>query len=762
MADDGGARSRARTGTRTWPVGGARGAWSPPWPRTEFVLPARLREWAITEVGAGRLLPWFAVAFGTGIVLYFTADREPAVWAASALAAAGAITAIAMRRRPVAFVCALGFFAIAAGFAVATMKTALIDHPVLRYPATNVSIAGFVTLREESQKTDRFVLRVERIDGNRIIDKPQRVRLSVRRGTAPPAGAFVEVKAQLEQPLRPGSYDFARDLFFQRIGASGFVRGAVQVITPLAEPGLWLRLDAFVQDLRDAIDSRIRSVLSGDVGSIASALITGKRDAITPQVYDAMFVSGIGHVLSISGYHMAVVAGVVFFVLRALLALVPGLADRAPIKKWAAFAALLVTAFYLVLSGAEVATQRSFIMIAIVLIGVLLDRPILTLRTVTIAALLVLFFAPEAVVHPSFQMSFAATLALVAGYERGMPWARAGADTSLGARAALWGVRETISLILASLLAGLATTPYAAYHFHRLAPYGVLANLLAMPIVSGWVMPMGILGVIAIPFGFDGIFWRQMGYGIEWMDAVALWVASLPGAFGRVTSFGTGPLLLGTAGLLVIGLLKTPLRWCGVVLAIVAIIWAARTPVPDILVAADGRTFAVRGADGRLALHHGGGDTFAMREWLAADADGRDVHDPGLGNGITCDPAGCIGKLADGRLLSYALAPEAFDEDCRRAAVVVATRDAPPDCAATVVGRRLWRERGALALRRDGMGFVVEGARPPNFDRPWAPAPRQRLRPSETAGADSAAAPAAARATPHDATPRPDDLEAGQ
>ena len=116
-------------------------------------------------------------------------------------------------------------------------------------------------------------------------------------------------------------------------------------------------------------------------------------------------------------------------------------------------------------------------------------------RTVTIAALIVLFFAPEAVVHPSFQMSFAATLALIAGYERGIPWARAGADTSLGARAALWGVREILSLIVASLLAGLATTPYAAFHFHRMAPYGVLANLLAMPIVSRWVMPMGILGV---------------------------------------------------------------------------------------------------------------------------------------------------------------------------------------------------------------------------------------------------------------------------
>jgi competence protein ComEC len=402
-------------------------------------------------------------------------------------------------------------------------------------------------------------------------------------------------------------------------------------------------------------------------------------------------------------------------------------------------------------------------MIAIVLIGVLLDRPILTLRTVTIAALIVLFFAPEAVVHPSFQMSFAATLALIAGYERGIPWARAGADTSLGARAALWGVREILSLIVASLAAGLATTPYAAFHFHRMAPYGVLANLLAnllaMPIVSGWVMPMGILGVVTIPFGFDGLFWRQMGYGIEWMDWVALWVSSLPGAFGRVSSFGTGPLLVATLGLLLICLLKTPLRWSGLLFGALAAVLALRTPLPDILVAADGRTSAVRGESGKLSFHRSGGDALAMHEWLAADADGREVTDPKLGQGIACDPTACIGKLSDGRLVSYVLAPEAIEEDCRRAAVVVSVHAAPPpDCGAFVIGRELWRTRGALSLRRDGgEGFVIESARPENFDRPWAPRPNRSL---SAANSENETNSDAERAAPRDATPKPEDLQA--
>jgi competence protein ComEC len=696
------------------------------------------------ELAAGRLLPWLAVAYGFGIVVY----------------------AVLLRRRLVAFVVALALSAAAIGFAVPTVKTALIAHPVLRFSTSGVTIDGFVELREESQHTDRFVLRVDRMDGGRMEETPQRVRLSVKRGMAPDAGSYVEVKAMLDpplQPLEPGSYDFARDLFFQGIGASGFARGAIKVIAPPAPQGPVQQMDSWVQGLRDTIDGRIRPVLPGDPGAIAAMLINGRRDAIDQHLYDAMFVSGIGHVLSISGYHMAVVAGLIFFLFRAGLALIPGLADRVPIKKWAAFAALLVTGFYLISSGNQIATQRSFIMIAVVLIGVMLDRPTLTMRTLTVAALIVLFFAPEAIVHPSFQMSFAATLALVAGYEKGVVKVRLARDSSLGVRAALWGVNEIVGLTLASLLAGFATTPYAAYHFHRLAPYGVLANLLAMPVVSAWVMPMGILGVVAMPFGFDAECWRQMGYGIEWMDAVALWVASLPGAYGRVDLFGTGTLIFATAGLLVMGLLKTPLRWSGALLLLLAVLIARGKPAPDVLVPDDGRTFAVRGADGRLAFHHTGGDTFAIHEWLAGDADGRDVHDRSLASGISCDPSGCIGKLADGGIVAYTLSPDAFEEDCRRALLIVTPRDPPPDCAAQIIGRDLWRERGALALRRDGTHFVFSTARPANFDRPWAKAAAPpRSRPDEAGeSADGVTAPAALQSG-RDATPKPADIEADQ
>ena len=461
------------------------------------------------------------------------------------------------------------------------------------------------------------------------------MRVAVRKGTAPAVGSFVAFKAHLAPPLaplRPGGYDFARDMYFQRSAPPALCLADRQATPAPQAPGLWLRYAALLDAMREGINTRIHALLPGDRGSIASALITGKRNAISDPVNDAFYVSSLAHVLAISGYHMAVVAGIVFFFIRAGLALIPSLASRRPIKKWAAAAALVTAAFYLVLSGASVSTQRAFIMIAIVLIGVMLDRPALTFRTIAMAAFAVLLLTPEAIVHPSFQMSFAAALALIAAYQYGLPWS-AKADTSAGARMALWGGREIAGVVLASLVAGLATTPYSAFHFHRLAPYGVLANLLAMPVISAWVMPMGILGVVTMPFGFDALFWKLMGDGVDWMIAVVLWVAHLPGAVGHIHAFGTGPLLLATAGLLLLCLLRSPLRWSGAVLALAASLWVMALPRPDVLVAGDGQAAAVRGHDGRLAILHSSRDTFAIKEWLMADGDGRDAKDASLHDG---------------------------------------------------------------------------------------------------------------------------------
>ncbi|HKD28141.1 MAG TPA: ComEC/Rec2 family competence protein [Xanthobacteraceae bacterium] len=714
-------KTQGRVGTLPGTAGVA-GPWLRPLPAQTGSMVARLREWVAAEVAPGRLMPWLPVAFGLGIVVYFAADREPVWWVATAIGAVVITAAYQLRASPFGFPAAVGCAAIATGFATAALKSRLIDHTILLAPAYSVSVSGFVEAREERERSDRIVVYVVALEAARLPERPERIRLTVRKGAAPAVGAFIALKARLNppaSPFRPGGYDLARDLYFQRIGATGLALGRIEVLPAPAALGWRLGFATAIEAIRDGIDSRIRAAVKGDAGSIASALITGKRDALSGPVFDAMYISGVGHVLSISGYHMALVAGVVFFIVRALLALFPVLALRYAIKKWAALTALAAATLYLVLSGAEVATQRSYIMTAVVLVGVVADRPTLTMRTIAVAALAVMLIVPEAVIHPSFQMSFAATLALIATYERGIPWAASAPDTPLGARIALWGAREIIVLVIASLVAGLATTPYAAYHFHRMAPYGVIANLLAMPVISALSMPAGLLALVAMPFGLDAPLWRLMGVGIDWMVAVAMWVASLPGAVGYVRAFGVGAMLLATVGLIVVCLLRSPLRFVGAGFVLAGCAVAMRAAPPDVMVSASGDVVAVRGADSRLSAVKFGSDTLSLREWLAADGDARLPNDRSVAEGFACDADGCVARLLDGAAVAVSRSAAAFADDCTRAILIVTLRPSPADCVATVLDRATLRSNGAMALTYRNGRFETQSARPGGLDRPW-------------------------------------------
>jgi competence protein ComEC len=384
----------------------------------------------------------------------------------------------------------------------------------------------------------------------------------------------------------------------------------------------------------------------------------------------------------------------------------------------------------------------------------MVDRRAITFRTLSVAAMIVLAIAPEALVHPSFQMSFAATLGLVALVQIGMPRLFATPDSSVSARVALWGGREIMTLVLASFVAGLATTPYAAFHFHRVTPYGVRANLLAMPVVSVLVMPAGLLGLLAMPFGFDGVFWRGMGVGIDWMIIVTQWVAALPGAIGRMGSFGIGPLIAATAGIILLGLLRTPLRWSGAALLAWSVVWALAVPRPDVLVSGDGHNVAVRGRDGRLHLMRTAKDAFLVKEWLAADADPRLPGDATLSDAVSCDDTGCVTEMANGGFAALALRPEALVDDCERASLIVSTRQAPSGCAAALIDRTRLRGQGSMVLRKTSNGFAIDAVRPNGVDRPWSPAV-----PGE-ANAEPALAPRSTIPRLQDATPSETDLQA--
>ncbi len=673
------------------------------------------------EADNGRLAPWLSVAFGTGVLLYFVAPSEPVLAAPVMLTVLLAGLAWASRERPFVFPLLLALIAVAAGFATGCVRAALVAHKPLSFERT-VTVQGYVEERDATERSDRIVLHVTGAKGRGASDVPERVRIAFRRGSAPAVGTHIETLARLSPPVgpvRPGGYDYARGIYFQGIGATGFSYGMSRLAA--ADPAPFtIRIRAGIETMRRSLTDRIRMLVPGETGAIAAALITGVRDTISTETNEAMRVSGLYHLLSISGLHMALIAGVLFAMIRGSLALVPAFALRRPIKKWAAVAAFAGCAFYLVLSGAEVATQRSFIMIAIVLGGVLIDRPALTVRTLAVAAFAVLLLQPEALLSPSFQMSFAATLALVALYERYVvllvvpPVPGGGGFAHFSERALRWILLGAAT----SLFAGIATAAYVAFHFQRVAPYSVIANLLAMPLISFVIMPAGLLAVLLLPFGYDALGWKVMGAGIEGMLKIAQWVVSFPGADGRFAAFGAGALLFATAGILLLALPVSKLRYAGVPFMAAAFLLAVTAPRPDVLIDASGETVAVRGADGRLQILGVSGNRFVAESWLAADADTRKASKE-LEAGFSCDARVCAGSLADGTKIAIARQREAFAENCPGVALVISRFGPIKGCATPSVDRTTLRSTGALALWRKDGAWVAEPSRALYADRPW-------------------------------------------
>jgi competence protein ComEC len=690
-----------------------------PWLTLDDVR-SRLHHWFALEIERGRAFLFLPVAFGTGILLYFAAPDEPTLAAPVIALALAVVLAFRLRERHIPFLVAVGAAAVAAGFAVAAARTALLAHPILGSETAIVEITGWVEVVERRETGDRLTIRTITIVPT-LTQMPERIRVTSRAATGAKVGTAASFSARLRppaDPAAPGLFDFGRDAFFGSIGASGFVIGRVTTADAGQAP-LAVRLRAHLDAVRSTISQRIRAAIPGASGAIADALVTGKRDGIPEGLNEAMRAAGTYHILSISGFHMALVAALVFALVRGSLALIPALALNRRVKAWAALVALAVSTAYLVISGAEVATQRSWIMIAVVLIGVALDRGALTLRTLAIAALLVLVLAPESLLGPSFQMSFAATLALVSGYTMLRPWAERHADDRSGlGRGLLRVTNGVIGLAMSSFVASLATTPYAAYHFNTVQLYGVPGNLMGAPIVEFIVMPLEILALLLWPFGWDKPVWVLAGLGIDLFVRVAEWVASWPGGKVTVASFGALPLTLVSLGLVLAAALSTPLRLLGLPLFAAGIAVAPIGEKPLILIDAEGLTVAARAADGRLRAVSPRANRFTLQRWLAADADSRPASDQSLTDGVRCDPLGCAMPLAGGRI-AVPRHPEAVADDCREARIVVTRFEVPHDCLALVVDLRGLAWTGAVRLYPQGSGYRVEAARSLAGFRPW-------------------------------------------
>jgi competence protein ComEC len=670
---------------------------------------------------------WLPVLFGAGAAAYLSLALEPSLAAACLLPASCAAALFLSRRRPGLLIVLWVAAIVAAGFAAASLRSHLAAAPILPERERAYDVEGGIEARElrEGGRT-RLTLRV--ISLGKDMAAPYRVRVtapSARAATFGPGDA-VRLTARLRGPpgpVMPGGYDFARTAWFDRIGGLGYaISDIARIESPPQIPWSIAAMQP-VERLRATIGARILAVIPGETGDIAKALINGDRAGISEETNAAMRDSGLYHVISISGLHMVIVGGTLFFLVRALLATSATLATRYPIKKMAAVAALFGAAFYLLLSGGSAPTQRAWIMITIAFIAILLDRQAISMRTVAVAAFAILIVGPESVADVSFQMSFAAVVALVAFYE----WMR---DRRGGRREAPAGAMRYLRPVwvfvfgaaLTTLIAGTAVTPFSIHHFQNAQHYAIVANVLASPVITALIMPAGLISVVAMPFGLEAAPLHAMAYGVDLMLAIAHMVSSWPGAVSAAPRTPLASLALIALGGLWICLWRGRIRLGGTIPIALGLALSPTMRAPDVLIDRDGRIVAVRGADGALAPSPVRASNYTVARWLAADGDGRETEQAvtAAGGAQICDARGCVAKLGADRV-ALVRHVSALEEDCRTAAIVIAPFPASRRCQAPIVidGTRL-RRRGAHALYRERRTYRIVTAADLRGRRPWS------------------------------------------
>lgn len=653
----------------------------------------------------GALFPWVPVLLACGIGLYFTLRSEPSpmLLLACGTGAAGLMLAARAGREwsgPCLWAAAL----LLAGVALAGLRAHLVAAPVLgwrSYGPVEGRIVGIDRSASDALRLtlDRVVL--ARTDPDRV---PHRVRVSLQGEWAAfrvEPGNRVMMTAHLGPPggpVEPAGFDFQRQAWFLGLGAVGYTHSPVLNIAAAdsAQPLFRARM---------RLSGHVQSRLPGQVGAFAAAIMTGDRSGLDAATLEAMRVSNLAHLLAISGLHMGLLAGFVFATCRLGFAALPSVGLRWPVKKLSAGFALMVAAGYLGLSGGNVATERAFVMVAVMLGAVMLDRRALTLRAVAVAALIVLCLHPEALLGPGFQMSFAATVALVAVFG----WLR-DADIRLGPR---W-LRPILMVVLSSAVAGAATAPVAAAHFNHFAQYGLLANLLSVPLMGLLVMPAAVLAVLVLPLGLDWIALGIMELGLDWILRVAERVSALEGARIPIVSPGPEVLPMLSLGALFVVLWQGRARLVGLLPMLLALWLWTGAERPLVLISDTGALVGVMTEEGR-ALNTPRGAGFVATNWLENDGDSATQVEAHArwpqaeasplpvrvinGKAVTQEPAACAG-----------------------AAVVLVTDDVEPqpsgeDCL--VLSPRRLRATGAVALYHSSHGPRLVTARDVTGRRLW-------------------------------------------
>lgn len=627
----------------------------------------------------GRLFLWTAILFAGGIGFYFALQKEPSLPFLALLSfLTGAGTFFVRRKNYFSGLILGAIFCFNSGILCAKVRVVLLDTPVLEAPLKPRLITGRVAaVRHYESGTLSLTLEDVTVRGAPDLAK---IKIRVHKyESLPLPGDRVQLRGGLTPPSPPsipGDFDYARYVWFQGISATGYAVSPLEIIEKEAGFGVG------INRMRLEIAERIREKLADDPdkAALAAALITGVRDGMSDDLASAMRDAGLAHLLAISGLHMGLLCGAIFFFSRFLLSRSEYLALHYPIKKWAAVLALLGGFVYLLLSGASVPTVRAYIMAFIIFLGILVDRKAISLRLVAIAALVILTLSPEVLLSISFQMSFAAVVALVAVYEK-IGHQGPGREARFS-RKILYYVG---GILLTSLIAEAAIAPFALFHFNRIVHLGLLANLIAMPVMAFWVMPWVGLSLLLMPFHLEELALVPLSWGLGIIIDTATWVSSIPGAIRLLPAIEMNTLLLIVMGALWLGLWQTGWRKLGIPLIVAGIISGVMTPKPDVLINGRASLIGIKTKEGRIELSRLTASRTVRARWAQRFGQERAARWPERGEWLKCDGLSCLYRPGAGHMRVALVQDErALAEDCAKADVVISLVPLEIPCSAAL------------------------------------------------------------------------------
>jgi competence protein ComEC len=682
-----------------------------------------LDAWQVAE--RGRFMPWLAVFMGTGVLGYFALRVEPPLWLGASVVVPLVCASLLLRKHHILRAAVIALAATAIGFTSGQFATVRAPLPAV-LPTHATIVAGTVRSVEALPVGRRVTLEAIQLDGGAPLRRWLRLRLRNNDPQEIAAGDTMTVRALVRPPASPaypGAWDMQRDAWFSGWGGSGYALGPIER-TAEAVPG---GPSLLVQRLREVIARHISAVVPGPAGAISITLMTGITSGIPPPDHDAFRASGLAHLLAVAGLHIGIVMGWALAFARLAFAATEYGSLHWPTKKLAALAALAVGGCYMVLTGMHLPIVRSFAMACLYTAAVLAGRRAFSLRGLALAGVVLMLLEPQEVPNVSFQMSFSAVLALIAGYEVMRPVLHSvRGNGSWPRRAGL----ELAALALTSALAGTASAPFGAYHFGVIQIYFVVANMVAVPLAAFWAMPAGLIGLMLMPFGLDWLAFVPMGWGVQAILLVARTVAAWPAATIDVPHMPVWGLLITAFGIAWLGLWRSRLRLAGVPVIVLGLLTPLLVRPPDILISEDARLIAIRIAGTVYLQRQGGASAFTRDAWLQYWAARSPVVLPINGDAadgeVACRKESCLLHPIDHAKGVLLVRGAAHPDGCGEVSIIVSAEPArglcPHPWPALVDRFTVWRY-GATAVWLTGDHATLLTDRTWRGTRPWVPPP---------------------------------------